>query len=107
MSYTKLGEYETAIAEKQIERQQDSVVLPSNYQHDIPATLAWDNNDLLEGILSERETRHCTNGTVFQRQAHAPSNLNPDNSITSSSRGSLKISTITIIALCWQKTKSA
>ena len=90
ISYTKLEEYETAIAEKQIERQQGGIVLPSNCQHDIPATLAWDNNDLLEETLSGRETTHCTNGIVIQRQAHPPSNLIPDNSITCSRRRSLK-----------------
>ena len=90
ISYTKLEEYETAIAEKQIARQQDGIVLPSNCQHDIPATLAWDNNNLLEETLSGRETMYCTNGIVIQRQAHAPSNLNPDNSITCSGRKSLK-----------------
>ena len=52
ISYTKLEEYGTAIAEKQIEGQQDGIVLPSDGQHDIPATLALDNNDLREETLS-------------------------------------------------------
>ena len=69
ISYTKLEEYETVIAEKQIERQQDGIVSPSNCQHDIPVTLAWNNNDLLEETLSGRETTHCTNGIVIKRLA--------------------------------------
>ena len=69
VSYSKLEEYETAVAEKQIERQQGGIVLPSNCYHNIPATLAWDNNDLLEETLSGRGTTHCTNGIVIQRQA--------------------------------------
>ena len=89
ISYTKLEEYKTAIAEKKIERQLDGIVLPSNCQHDIPATLAQDNNALPEETLSGTETTHYTNGIVIQRQAHAVSNSNPDNSITCSKRKSL------------------
>ena len=55
--------------EKQTERQQDGIVSPSNCQHDIPVTLAWDNNDLLEETLSGRETTHCTSGIVIKRLA--------------------------------------
>ena len=69
ISHTKLEECETAIVEKQIERQQDGIVSPSNCQYDIPATLAWDNNDLLEETLYGRETTHCTNGIVVKRLA--------------------------------------
>ena len=76
LSYSKLEEYETAVAEKQIERQQGGggkYCLPSNCYHNIPATLAWDSNDLLEETLSGRGTTHCTNGILIQRQAQSPS----------------------------------
>ena len=69
ISYTKLEEYEAVIVKKQIERQQDGIVSPSNCQHDIPVTLVWDNNDLLEETLSGRETKHFTNGIVIKRLA--------------------------------------
>ena len=50
VSYFKLEEYETAVAEKQIERQQSGIVLPSNCYHNILATLALDNDLLEEGL---------------------------------------------------------
>ena len=90
VSYSKLEEYETAVGEKQIERQQGGIVLPSNCYHNIPATLAWDNNDLLEETLSGRGTTHCTNGIVIQRQAQGPSDFNPDDSRNYSRRRSVK-----------------
>ena len=52
LSYTQIEELETAIAEKQIERQREGILLPSVCVPDVPAIFCWDNNDLQEETLS-------------------------------------------------------
>jgi len=50
--YRQIEELETAIAEKQIERQKEGILLPSVCIPDVPAIFCWDNNDLQEETLS-------------------------------------------------------
>lgn len=52
LSYSQIEELETAIAEKEIERESDGVLLPSVCIPNVPAVFCWDNNDLLEETLS-------------------------------------------------------
>jgi len=63
ISYTKLEEMETAIAERQIFQQQSGT-----FQPNIFTVWCWDNNGILEETLSGADTIHCTNGIIIQRQ---------------------------------------
>ena len=52
LSYSQVEEVETALAEMQIARQQNGVLVPSVCYPNVPAVFCWDNNDLLEETLS-------------------------------------------------------
>ena len=67
MSYTKVEEEETVMAERQIRSQQDGELIPSNCYHCVFPQFAWDNNDLEESTPSESGTTHCTNRIVIQK----------------------------------------
>ena len=67
ISYSKLKEIETAVAEIQINKHENEDLIPSNCQKNIFSTFAYDNNDMLEGTLSGKGTTHCTYGIVIQR----------------------------------------
>ena len=65
--YSQLEEIETGIAEVQMKAVKHGALLPSNCQLNIFTTFAFDNNDLVEETLSGKNTTHCTNGIVIQR----------------------------------------
>ena len=68
MSETQLREYETGMAQQQLELQyQGNAFLPSNIHAGGYVSLCWDNNDLLEETKTGTGTTHCTNGIVVQR----------------------------------------
>lgn len=52
LSYSQIEELETAIAEQQITKQVNGVLLPSGCSPSVPAVFCWDNNDLQEETLS-------------------------------------------------------
>ena len=52
LSYSQIEELETALAEKEIEKEQDGIVVPGSCSMGVPAVFCWDNNDLLEETLS-------------------------------------------------------
>ena len=66
LSYSQMGEAETALAEKQVQQQKDRVFLPSICQSNVSGIFCCDNNDILGEILSGQVTAHCTNGIVIQ-----------------------------------------
>ena len=51
VSYSKLEETETAMAERQINKHESEDLIPSNCQRSIFSTFAYDNN-MLEEILN-------------------------------------------------------
>ncbi len=55
------------LAENQINKEQNGILLPSNIQPNVFSCFFWDNNDILEETLSGKGTTHCTNGIVIQR----------------------------------------
>ena len=67
ISYSKLRELETSMAARQVQRQENGCILPSNINQGIFSIFPFDNNDLLEETLSGHGTTHCTNGIVIQR----------------------------------------
>ena len=77
ISYTALEELETALSEKQIQHQSSGCVLPSNTVHGVFSIFCYDHNDLQKETLSGKETTHCTNGIVIQRQTYG-CHLQPD-----------------------------
>ena len=77
ISYSVLREAETAMAERQTQRQEAGSLLPSNAQRNVFATFGFDNNDLLEETLSGKGTPHATNGILVQRRSLGCSNLEP------------------------------
>ena len=52
LSYTQIEELETALAERELERQREGVLLPSVCSSGVPGVFCWDNNDLQEETLS-------------------------------------------------------
>ena len=52
LSYSQIEELETALAEKEIAKEQDGIIVPSTCSMGVPAVFCWDNNDLLEETLS-------------------------------------------------------
>ncbi|XP_078353866.1 uncharacterized protein LOC144638547 [Oculina patagonica] len=68
LSYSQVEEVETALAETQIAKQQNGVLVPSVSSPNVPGVFCWDNNDLQEETLSGKGTTHCTNGIVVQRK---------------------------------------
>ena len=68
ISYNELLEMEVSMALKQIKRQQEGIILPSNINTHVFSSICWDNNDLNEHTLSGSGTTHCTNGIIVQRQ---------------------------------------
>lgn len=52
LSYSQVEEVETALAEMQIAKQQNGVLVPSVCYPNVPAVFCWDNNDLQEETLS-------------------------------------------------------
>ena len=81
ISYSVLREAETAMTERQAQRQEAGSLLPSNAQPNVFATFGFDNNDLLEETLSRKGTTHATNGISVQRRSLGCSNLEPVNEI--------------------------
>ena len=51
-SYSQIEELETALAEKEIAKERDGIIVPSTCSMGVPAVFCWDNNDLLEETLS-------------------------------------------------------
>lgn len=68
ISYEQVLAIETGLAEKQLEAEEQGVVLPSTVQPNVFSMFCWDNIDLLEETLSGKGTSHCTNGIIVQRQ---------------------------------------
>ena len=52
LSYSQIEGLETALAEREIEKQQDGILVPSSCSIGVPGVFCWDNNDLLEETLS-------------------------------------------------------
>ena len=67
MSYTKVEEEKTGMAERQIRSQQNGELIPSSSYHGVFLQFSWDNNDLEECTPSGSGTTHCTNGIVIQK----------------------------------------
>ena len=68
ISYEQVLAIETGLAEKQMEAEEQGLILPSNVQSNVFSMFCWDNIDLLEETLSGKGTSHCTNGIIVQRQ---------------------------------------
>lgn len=69
MGYYMIKCLKLRLAESQLEAQEDTgVVLPKVVSPNVFTIFCWDNIDLLEETLSGRETTHCTNAIVVQRQ---------------------------------------
>ena len=51
LSYSHIEELETALAEKEIVKEHDGIIVPSTCSMGVPAVFCWDNNDLLEETL--------------------------------------------------------
>ena len=66
MSYTKVEEEETGMAERQIKNLQDGELIPSNTYNGVFLQFAW-NNDLDECTPFGSGTTHCMNGIVIQK----------------------------------------
>lgn len=71
IAYSQLLEVETAIAEKQLDKCDNGICLPSNIQPNVFSVFCWDNNDIMEETLSGKGTTHCTNGIIIQRETGA------------------------------------
>lgn len=52
LSYSQIEELETSIAEVEIAKEQDGVLIPSSCSPDVPGIFCWDNNDLQEETLT-------------------------------------------------------
>ena len=52
LSYSQIKELETALAEKEIAKEQHGIIVPSACSMGVPAVFCWDNNDLLKETLS-------------------------------------------------------
>lgn len=52
LSYSQIEELETALAEREIAKEQHGIIVPSACSMGVPAVFCWDNNDLLEDTLS-------------------------------------------------------
>lgn len=52
ISFSQVEELETALAEQEIEKQQEGILVPSTCTVGVPGVFCWDNNDLLEETLS-------------------------------------------------------
>ena len=52
LSYSQVEEVDTALAEMQIAKQQNGVLVPSVCYPNVPAVFYWDNDDLQEETLS-------------------------------------------------------
>lgn len=52
LSYTQVEELETALAEREIEKSQDGILVPDICSFGVPGVFCWDNNDLIEETLS-------------------------------------------------------
>ena len=48
LSYSQIKELETALAEKEIAKEQHGIIVPNVCSMGVPAVFCWDNNDLLE-----------------------------------------------------------
>lgn len=59
LSYSQVEELETALAEREIERQQNGILVPSTCTIGIPGVFCWDNNDLSEETLSGMHEISC------------------------------------------------
>ena len=57
LSYPQIEELETALAEKEIAKEQHGIIVPSVCSMGVPAVFCWDNNDLLEETLSGKLER--------------------------------------------------
>ena len=68
ISYEQVLSIETGLAEKQMEAEDQGVILPSSVRPNVFSLFCWDNIDLLEETLSGKGTSHCTNGIIVQRQ---------------------------------------
>ena len=52
LSYSQVEELETSLADYQIAKQQNGVIIPDACSPNVPGVFCWDNNDLLEETLS-------------------------------------------------------
>ena len=55
---------------KQVQKDREGALLPSNILPGVFTNFCWDNNDLNEQTLSGSGTTHCTNGILIQRRVH-------------------------------------
>ena len=69
ISYSRLEEIETGIAEVQMKAVENGTLLPSNCQLSNFTTFTVDNNDLVEETLLGKNTTDCTTGIVIQGKA--------------------------------------
>ena len=69
LSYSQVEELETALAETQIARQQNDVLIPDACSPNVPGVFCWDNNDVLEETLSGKYQgsmrKHVTTANDF------------------------------------------
>lgn len=68
ISYDQVLQIETGLAEEQLKKDVNGVIIPKNIYPNVFSTFCWDNIDLTEETLSGQGTTHCTNGIVIQRQ---------------------------------------
>ena len=52
ISYSQVEELETSLAEREIQKQRNGILVPSTCSIGVPGVFCWDNNDLLEETLS-------------------------------------------------------
>ena len=67
ISHDQVLRINTAVC-NQIQDAGDDVIIPAGIQPGTFTQIAADNNDLLEATLDGRDTTHCTNMVVIQRQ---------------------------------------
>ena len=78
MSHSYVLCHETALAQMHISN--DSAI-PPGFVSDVPITLAWDNDDFLEGTRSGKGTTHITGGIIIQREQSTSIELEKRDSI--------------------------
>ena len=101
-SYSKLEEIETAMAERQINKQENEDLISSNCQKNIFSIFVCDNN-MLEETLSGIDTTHCINRIVIQRSVDTCVEKSDDKEVNFSKKPTLEDFHIQILAYCAKK----
>ena len=102
VSYNKLEELETTMAQGQINKNENEDLIPSNCQKNIFSVFAYDNN-MLEETLSGIGTTHCTNVVVVQRSVDTCAEKPDNKEVNFSKKRTLEDFHIQILQYCAKK----